>query len=180
MESIDIVNPDGSSTGKAKPRKQIHIDGDWHRTVHVWIMNNNEEMLLQRRAQDKDSHPGMWDVSCAGHICTGDTSRQTAVKELSEELGLDVVADRLRYLFTYPSFFILKNGAYIDRELIDVYMLIRDILPQEMKLQPEEVAAVKFMSLEKLRAKIEQPDSGIVPHTEGFRRLFAFLDQNSL
>ena len=177
MESIDIVNPDGSPTGKAKPREQIHINGDWHRTVHVWVMNANREMLLQRRAKNKDAHPGMWDVSCAGHICAGDTSLQTAVKELSEELGLEAVPDNLGYLFTYPSFFILNNGRFIDRELIDVYLLIRDIVPQELKLQPDEVAAVKLMPLDELRARIEQSDPGIVPHTEGFRRLFAILDQ---
>ena len=86
MELIDIVRPDGMPAGVVKPREQVHRDGEWHRTVHVWVINGAGELLLQKRADEKASYPGMWDVSCAGHIRAGDTSLKTAVTELAEEL----------------------------------------------------------------------------------------------
>jgi isopentenyldiphosphate isomerase len=179
-ELIDILAADGSRMGSTKPRAQVHADGDWHRTVHVWIMNSDQEVLLQRRALVKDSHPGLWDVSCAGHILAGDTSRAAAVRELNEELGLSVRPDALRYLFTLPSFFVLNNGAFVDRELNDVYLLIKDIDPQVLRLQTAEVAAVAWVPLKTFRERVAQSDPSLVPHTDGYRRLLVYIDQHQI
>ena len=48
-ELLEVLNPDGSGTGIAKPRKQIKKDGDWHRIASVWIQNSAGELLLQKR-----------------------------------------------------------------------------------------------------------------------------------
>ena len=54
---------------------EVHRDGDYHRAVHVWIYSESTgELLLQRRADCKDSWPGKWDISSAGHISAGDSS----------------------------------------------------------------------------------------------------------
>ncbi len=129
MELIDIITSQGAATGITKPRAQVHIDGDWHRTVHVWVMDNKQDVLLQKRAAAKESHPGLWDVSCAGHIQAGGASRHAAVRELQEELGLFVQPEALQYLFRVPSFFVLNKGSFIDREMVDVYLLVRNIDP---------------------------------------------------
>jgi len=56
-------------------RSEVHRDGDYHRAVHVWIYSESTgELLLQRRADCKDSWPGKWDISSAGHISAGDSS----------------------------------------------------------------------------------------------------------
>ena len=60
-------------------RSAVHRDGDYHRAVHVWIYaESTQELLLQRRADCKDSWPGLWDISSAGHISAGDSSLITA------------------------------------------------------------------------------------------------------
>jgi isopentenyldiphosphate isomerase len=86
IEYIDTITPDGNLTGESRPRDEVHKNGIWHRSVHIWVLNDKEELLIQRRALQKESHPGMWDVSCAGHIGSGDSSLQAAVRELKEEL----------------------------------------------------------------------------------------------
>ncbi|KDO46123.1 hypothetical protein CISIN_1g0040121mg, partial [Citrus sinensis] len=54
---------------------EVHRVGDYHRTVNAWIFaESTQELLLQRRADFKDSWPGMWDISSAGHISAGDSS----------------------------------------------------------------------------------------------------------
>lgn len=63
MEYLDVLDEQGNLTGIKKPRKQVHMDGDWHRTIHVWIVNEKGEILLQRRCATKDSFPNMLDVS---------------------------------------------------------------------------------------------------------------------
>jgi isopentenyldiphosphate isomerase len=63
----------------SKPRGEVHRDGDYHRAVHVWIfVETTQQLLLQLRSDDKDSWPGQWDISSAGHISAGDTSLLSA------------------------------------------------------------------------------------------------------
>ena len=47
FEFFDVLDEEGSKTGKIKPREELHRDGDWHKSVHVWIVNDNAEVLLQ-------------------------------------------------------------------------------------------------------------------------------------
>lgn len=60
-------------------RGDVHRDGDYHRAVHVWIFaESTQELLVQKRADCKDSFAGLWDISSAGHISAGDSSLITA------------------------------------------------------------------------------------------------------
>eukprot|EP00747_Dinoflagellata_sp_TGD_P182511 gnl/TRDRNA2_/TRDRNA2_36788_c0_seq1.p1 gnl/TRDRNA2_/TRDRNA2_36788_c0~~gnl/TRDRNA2_/TRDRNA2_36788_c0_seq1.p1 ORF type:complete len:189 (-),score=34.22 gnl/TRDRNA2_/TRDRNA2_36788_c0_seq1:17-583(-) len=95
-------------TGERKARSEVHRDGDWHRSIHVWVVvpgtagadTQEVELLMQKRAQTKDTHPGLWDVSVAGHIDAGDEPLATAVREAEEELGLRVAPEQLEHIFT--------------------------------------------------------------------------------
>ena len=74
-------------TGSFKARAAVHRDRDWHRSVHVWVVDRDASaavwrVLLQLRAADKDTFPGMWDISAAGHITGSDercSGRQSLV-----------------------------------------------------------------------------------------------------
>ena len=99
-EPLDVLHADGRPTGRSKRRGRVHRDGDWHRAVHIWLYNDRRELLLQKRSRQKDTHPGMWDVSCAGHLTAGDDSRTAAVRELHEELGLEAGPEELRFLWS--------------------------------------------------------------------------------
>jgi hypothetical protein len=57
--------------GATKRRGDVHRDGDWHRSVHVWLVDGDGRLLLQQRSVHKDTFPGRWDVSAAGHISAG-------------------------------------------------------------------------------------------------------------
>jgi len=126
-EYIDVISPDGNLTGVSKSRNEIHQEGIWHRSVHIWVLNDKEELLIQQRSLEKESHPGLWDASCAGHIPSGDSSLQTAARELKEELGLNVRPEELERIFTIESHFVLNNGTYKENELVDVYLLRKNI-----------------------------------------------------
>ena len=57
MEYLDILDKSGNKTGEKKPRKEVHSKGYWHKGVHIWIINSNRELLVQRRSSNKDVYP---------------------------------------------------------------------------------------------------------------------------
>ena len=93
-EFFDVVDEAGQPTGKVISRDEAHQKGTLHRTAHVWLVKKKPEgydILLQKRSEDKDSFPGMYDTSSAGHIPAGDEPLPSALRELKEELGINSV-----------------------------------------------------------------------------------------
>ena len=92
LELFDERNPDGTCTGRVKERGVAHREGALHATVHTWIVRPNEgsgyDVLLQKRSETKDSNPGCYDISSAGHVESGYDYPESAVRELEEELGI--------------------------------------------------------------------------------------------
>ena len=103
-ELFDILDENGNPTGKTKPRSEVHREGDWHKVVHIWMINEKGEVLLQRRCATKDSSPNMLDISSAGHLSAGDDSINGAIREIKEELATDIKVGSL----------ILKSGMKIS------------------------------------------------------------------
>ena len=73
MEIFDVVDDEGRPTGETVSRQEAHEKGIRHRTAHIWVIRREPgkggiQILLQKRAMDKDSFPGQYDTSSAGHI----------------------------------------------------------------------------------------------------------------
>ena len=88
---LDEVDLEGRPTGRTADRGRVHREGIRHRTAHVWIfrtVDGRDEILLQKRSAAKDSFPDCYDISSAGHIPAGLGFRESARKELREELGV--------------------------------------------------------------------------------------------
>ena len=98
MEYIDIFDENNNPTGIVKEKKQAHEDGDFHRTAHIWIINNKKELLLQKRSSSKKTHLNCWDISGAGHIREGETVIEGAIRELEEELGVKTKESDLKFI----------------------------------------------------------------------------------
>ena len=93
MEILDVVDETGAPTGETVERAEAHREGVRHRTSHVWIARNRNgriQLLLQKRCMQKDSFPGCYDISSAGHIPAGDDYIPSAIRELKEELNVTV------------------------------------------------------------------------------------------
>jgi len=104
----------------------VHTDGDWHRAVHIWIYNSQGNLVLQKRAAGKDTFPGRWDVSVGGHVTSGDSVLETALKEVREELGIDInVADleALGTLATAAKGSSPVGGDFTCNEFKDIFLL---------------------------------------------------------
>ncbi len=172
-EYFDVLDPKGEKTGEKKDRGLVHRDGDWHKSVHVWIMNPRGEFLMQKRSPNKDSHPNEWDVSSAGHIVAGDDSMTTVVKELKEELGLEVSREEVEFLFSYKKQSVLNNGTFVNNEFNDVYLVKKDLDISKIQLQAEEVSEVRWFSIEEMKSILANKMPGYVSHPEEYKKLIS-------
>lgn len=174
-EQFDIYDENNQPLGITKPRSQVHAEGDWHRVIHVWVINSNNELLIQKRAAIKESRPNLWDISSAGHISAGESAEISATRELKEEIGIPIDPSELTYLFTLKSSSTQHDGKYIDNEYNLVYLLRIDLDINKLVLQKEEVSEVAWMALEKLAELAIHDDPTFVKHTEEYKRLYEFI-----
>ena len=155
MEMFDIVDENGEPTATVKERTKVHEDGDLHRTSHVWIVRDNNkgglDVLLQKRSESKDSNPGCYDISSAGHIPAGCGYLDSALRELKEELGIDASSEELELrLIRRISYSDIFHGKlFKDNQVTRVYKMKRNYIDiEKLNLQKEEVEEVIWMDYE--------------------------------
>ncbi|MEX2543294.1 MAG: NUDIX domain-containing protein [Trueperaceae bacterium] len=130
-ELLDVLDESGSLTGETRTREEVHRSGAWHRVFHLWIVRdsgthsgtNNGTLLLQRRSLHKDLEPNKVDVTVGGHLRAGE-SVFDAVREVEEEIGLEVQPERLVHLGSWRSERSYPEAR--DREFQEVFALICD------------------------------------------------------
>ncbi|KAF0931070.1 hypothetical protein E2562_002439 [Oryza meyeriana var. granulata] len=181
-ERLDVLTSGGEKTGASKPRSEVHRDGDYHRAVHVWIYSEStRELLLQRRADCKDSWPGQWDISSAGHISAGDSSLSSAQRELDEELGIKLPSDAFELLFVFLQECVINNGTYTNNEYNDVYLVttLTPIPLEAFTLQESEVSAVKYMRLDEYKSCLAKESGEYVPYDVNgtYGQLFSTIEE---
>lgn len=175
-EYFDVLDENGNKTGISKLRTEVHRDGDWHRAVHIWIINDKGDVLLQRRCESKDSHPGMLDISCAGHLTAGDDSLSGAIRELKEELNLDVRPEELEFIKTIKKGS-RYTGTFINNEFDDMYILRTTKSINDMKFQEEEISEIFFVSYAKFKEMVKNKQADLLRHEEEFEILFNLFDR---
>lgn len=89
METFDIVNEQDEVVGAAS-QKEVYDQQLTHRIAHVMILNNQGEILLQKRGETCSYLPGFWSTSVGGHVRSGETYEAGAAREAEEELGIKV------------------------------------------------------------------------------------------
>lgn len=143
-EIFDVFDEKNHRVGEA-PRSLVHTCGLFHRSVHVWVFNSQNKILLQQRAAHKDVAPNLWDVSVAEHAKPGEAGFQTALRgameELSIRLTVRLVADYRLNRHEYP------NLGIRDYEFVQTYQASHD---GPFVLDPEEVQATRFITLQEL------------------------------
>ena len=132
---------------------------------------------MQQRSYKKDKNAGMWDISVAGHISTGQDALSAAAREINEEvsvnLGFNVDIKNFRYMFSYRKEQVIKED-YIERQFYDFLILRKNGLRIEnIKVQESEVEQVKFISLSKLNTMIENEQ--LVERNAVYKELMNYL-----
>ncbi len=93
-EIFDVVDDRDEVVGQAT-RAEVHAGKLKHRAVHLFVLNRRGEVFLQKRSRLKDTAPGRWDSSAAGHLDAGEAYATCAERELGEELGVEAAVEEV-------------------------------------------------------------------------------------
>lgn len=97
-ELLYIVDAQDNPLPSPLPRQAVHADGTiWHRTSSIIIMNDAGQILCQQRSLFVDKNPGKWTFGFGGHVLFGEEVIDSALKELQEELTLEIAAEDLTF-----------------------------------------------------------------------------------
>ena len=185
MEIFDIIDKEGNPTGRTVTREKAHAEGIPHRTAHIWIIRQKEgrtQVLLQKRSQNKDSFPGKFDTSSAGHIQTGDEPLESAIRELHEELGIQAAPDQLQFAGTFPISFAKEfhGKMFRDEEIAFVYIYSQPVDISTLVLQKEEVESVEWFDLEEIYKECQKSRDRFCVPSGGFEVVRGFLREKQV
>lgn len=153
-------------TGEVIERGEQIPSGRFRLVVHVCIFGSDGRMLIQQRQPFKEGWSNLWDLTVGGSAVSGDTSQTAAEREVMEEIGLPISLDGERPRFT----------VNFDVGFDDFWCVKRDVDISALKLQYEEVQAVKWAAKEEIIAMIESGE--FIPyHKSLIEMIFLFSGQ---
>ncbi len=163
-ELIDIFDENNRPLGIRAMKSEAHKKGLWHRSVHIWIYNSRGEVLLQKRNKDKNLFPDMWDISVAGHVGAGEKPAESAVREIREEIGIEVGESQLVPV-REMKVSISSNGLQ-NNELIYVFLLRYDGGSSRIRVQKEELQDARFFLVDFVRKDYKATEGKYTPDLE--------------
>ena len=175
MEYLDVLDKNGNKTGIVKTKDEVYESGEYHKTVHIWIINDDKELLVQKRHPKKETFANLWAISVAGHVRSGESSIDAIKRELKEELGQKIDVSKIEYLFT-----INREQPYKDHLLHvidDVYLVNINLDCDDTKLQFSELTDIKYVYYEYLEQIFKNNDPEYVPYSLEHEKLFDILHE---
>lgn len=163
MELFDLYNADRKPIEGTMIRGQSQPENTFRLVVHCCVFNSDGQMLIQRRQDFKEGWSGMWDITCGGSAVAGENSQKAIERELFEELGIKNVFSDVRPILT----------IHFDKGFDDIYTVNRDIGINNLTLQKEEVAEVKWATEEEILNMIK--DGIFIPYHEHLISLLFFM-----
>lgn len=167
MEKWDLYTKNRENTGITINRGENIPEGMYRLVVHVAVFNQEGKMLIQKRQKNKSRWANLWDLSVGGHVVSGENTREAAVREAQEELGLDIdLSDKPANITT------TFNNGFDDYYIVTVEVKIEDII-----IQQEEVSEVRWASLSEIKEFIRT--NKFIAYHESFVELLFFLRNHS-
>lgn len=138
-EYLDVRDYNGNKLGFSVERGKHQHENWWYLCIHAYIMNEEGNFLIQRRALTKEYFPGIWDITC-GAALAGESSVDAAIREVKEELGIDVSEFERQFINTSHCYDCI-NHAYLFKGSFSL---------TDLSLQEDEVMDAKLISKDEL------------------------------
>lgn len=142
MEYFDVLDKDRKLQNYSKKRGTKLLMNEYNQGAEIYIVFNNK-ILVTQRSKTK-SHPNMWEVP-GGCSIKGETTRQTIVREIKEEIGLNLTESNLKLL----------NTSIYKNMFIDIFLYNDKIDLTKIKLDEEEVNDFRLVSKDEINTLIK-------------------------
>ena len=142
MEYWNLYDYEGKKKKKIALRGSKLNDNEYHLVVNAWIKNSNNEYLITQRVATK-SHPLKWECT-GGSALLGETSLEAAIREIREELGINVSTDSAKHVGRCRRYYASCP------DIFDVWIFYSDVKLEEVTIQEEEVNDVKWATREEI------------------------------
>ena len=154
-EILSYYDDEIKEIGRAT-RSKIHSEGLLHMVVHCWVVDKDKQWLyFQQRAFDKKDFPGFYDICAAGHIAAGEKVKTAAIREIEEEIGLELEQEKLKYVGS------IRDRTYMNdfnnNEVCQIYMF--SVKNPEFLIGEEVERIVKVQLIEYEKFVFNKADS---------------------
>lgn len=175
-ELFDVLNDSGERTETTKRRGDIHRDGDWHASVHIWIARrriSGMEFLLQKRADDQGFLPGLLGRASTGTSTPERTRYPPRYRELREELGIRARPSEFVLLFRrkVSEDNIFHGKRFLNNELKWVFLYKGALADTSIHFEEEEISGVEWQNAVSIRKALEKKDPGYCIDLQEFREV---------
>jgi isopentenyl-diphosphate Delta-isomerase len=137
-------------------KTEAHRLGLLHKAISVFIFNDRNEVLLQKRAVEKYHSPGKWTNACCTHPRPNESPLKAAERRLQEEMGL---VTRLSEVFSFTYKADVGNGL-IEHEFDYVFIGKSN---QDPHPDPLEVASWKWVAIATLTHELRRDPLAYTP-----------------
>ena len=176
MELFDVLDAYGNFTGETIDRDTAHKNGAWHRAVALYIMNDKNQVLMQKRSKHKKTWPGCWDFACGGHVEAGELALGAVISEALEEIGIELKPSDVRYMCGYLSD--NKHGTMWDRHINEYFVAFKNINIGDIKLQESEVDEIKWVDFAEFKRIVQNREADkITSKWEAHDALIRYFDR---
>jgi len=145
-KKVVLVDKNDNQIG-LMPKMEAHQKGILHRAFSIFIINSQNQILLQKRSANKYHSAGLWTNTCCSHPIEGENIIDAGSRRLHEEMGIKTDL-KVAFNFTYKAE--LENGL-IEHEYD--YVLIGEFNGTP-KLNKDEAEDWKWISIEEVRKDI--------------------------
>lgn len=136
MELVDLLNNRKELIGETCERNAVP-NGKYRLSIHIWIINEKNEILIQQRSANRKKFPNMW-TNTGGACLAGETSIETVFRELKEELDITPNIDNLELIASYKR----------EKDFVDVWVLRQNVDIKDLKFNDNEVQDAKWVTIE--------------------------------
>ena len=156
MEYLDILDENGNKTGETDTRENIHKLGLLHSEVVAFIYTDTGKVILQKRKSNKATYAGVWSIT-GGHVLAGENNEEAIIREIKEELNLNIEKENVIYVTTYKSKKIKDD--VINNNFISIYNVkISENQLETIEIQKEELEDIKLCSIEEIESIMNSGD----------------------
>jgi isopentenyldiphosphate isomerase len=137
LEELDVVD-DGDRVLARASRSRVHDEYLIHRSVMVFVLNEDDSVFVNQRSALKQMYPGYWSIAFGGHVQAGETYDDAVAREVEEETGLR------GHIFPITSF---QKRTADERENVRVYGVRAE---EDLRLFAEEIEQGRFVTMAEL------------------------------